>query len=155
MLWRVVRGVIFLLCGMWKYGRINNFCKLWKIIHLQVIFIHLLTLNYSQLKSVKNIKKYNFQNLLQTILKQAKTIFYIHNNFLLSVEVKVIKAHKITLTFFVFIYIAPIYIFWKSSPLPQSIVYFISTHTIKSHNKIIPKIPKIPQQHSPKITLIP
>ena len=66
-----------------------------------------------------------------------------------------IKTHKITLTFIVFIYIPPIYIFWKSSPLPQSIVYFISTHTTKSHNKIIPqKYPKIPQQHSPKITLI-
>lgn len=37
-----------------------------------VIFIHLLILNNSQLPSVKNIKKYNFQNLLQTILKQAK-----------------------------------------------------------------------------------
>ena len=74
---------------------------------------------------------------------------------MLSIKVKMIKTHKITLTFFVFIYIAPIYIFWKSSPLPQSIVYFISTHTTKSHNKIIPqKYPKIPQQHSPKITLI-
>ena len=64
-----------------------------------------------------------------------------------------IKAHNITLTIFVFIYIPPIYIFWKSSPLPQSIVYFISTHTIKSHNKIIPKsTPKsptiLPQNHS-------
>ena len=61
-----------------------------------------------------------------------------------------IKAHKITLTFFVFIYIPPIYIFWKSSPLPQSIVYFISTHTIKSHNKIIPQNPPttLPKNHS-------
>ena len=50
-----------------------------------------------------------------------------------------IKPHNIILTFFVFIYIPPIYIFWKSSPLPQSIVHFISTHTIKSHNKIIPQ----------------
>ena len=68
-------------------------------------------------------------------------------NFCLSVKIKVIKPHKIILTFFVYKYIAPIYIFWKSSPLPQSIVYFISTHTTKSY-------PKIPQQHSPKITLI-
>ena len=65
-----------------------------------------------------------------------------------------IKAHNITLTIFVFIYIPPIYIFWKSSPLPQSIVYLISTHTTKSSHKIIPKVPQNPQQHSPKITLI-
>ena len=74
-------------------------------------------------------------------------------NLCLSVEVKVIKKHNIILTIFVFIYIPLIYIFWKSSPLPQSIVYFISTHTTKSHNKITqqnhtPKSPKIPKNHS-------
>ena len=72
--------------------------------------------------------------MLQTILKQAKQYFISTMNLCLSVEVKVIKAHNITLTIFVFIYIAPIYIFWKSLPLPQSIVYFISTHTTKSYS---------------------
>ena len=65
---------------------------------------------------------------------------------MLSIKVNLIKTHNITLTFFVFIYIPPIYIFWKSSPLPQSIVYFISTHTIKSHNKI---------KHYPPLSPIP
>ena len=46
-----------------------------------------------------------------------------------------IKAHNITLTIYVYKYIAPIYIFWKFSPFPQCIVYLISTHTTKSHNK--------------------
>ena len=71
-------------------------------------------------------------------------------NFCLSIKIKVIKTHNIILTFFVFIYIPPIYIFWKSSPLPQSIVYFISTHTIKSYNKItlINSPTTFPQNHS-------